>query len=162
VYGPRVIGQYLRLLPAAGVAWPVTEQGNNRDPVAGCIPALSRRDPIANILAVLARLRRTGVAQLSIACAILLGAMACVYAVERLWFSQRRGQAMSITVLAASASEVGFVILPLLIILLVLTIPITCVYLVQMKMFGRGAAERMQPSIFLARVCAVLECPPAK
>jgi hypothetical protein len=102
------------------------------------------------------------VAQLAFAFAMLATAMAAVYAVERTWFRQRRGQAISIAVFAASASEVGFVILPLLIILLVVILPVICVCVMQMMMFGRDTAEKMQPSVFLTRVCAALECTPTR
>ena len=100
--------------------------------------------------------------QLSIAVAILFGAMLCVYAVERVWFRQRRGQAISIAVLAASAGEGGIVLLPLVITLLVLLIPVACVCFVQKQMFGLDAAEKMQPLILLGRICAVLECTPTR
>jgi hypothetical protein len=155
VYGPRVIGQYLRLLPAAGVAWPVTEQGNNRDSVAGCIPALSRPDTIANILAVLARLRRTRVAQLSIALAIVLAALLWVYTVERIWFRQGHVRASKITLFAGACdASVAFI---LLITLTVLMVPIACFVLVQTIILGRQRAETALSSIWLRRIWSTLD-----
>ena len=50
-------------------------------------------------------------AQLSIALAILVAALVCVYAIERIWFHQRRARAASIALLGFEWMGAGLVLL---------------------------------------------------
>jgi hypothetical protein len=95
------------------------------------------------------------VAQFVVALAILLGAMLCVYAVERVWFGQRRWRAMSI----ATSNDGAIFVLPVVITVLGLIFSMQCFYLARKLIFGRRTADRMQPAIFLRRICAALEFP---
>jgi len=80
------------------------------------------------------------VAQLSIALTILVATVLAIYAVERVWFGQEPDRAVAIMVWVGGADIVlGFVLLVLL--------PLTCVYLVQATIFGRQRAENMRPFI---------------
>ncbi len=90
-------------------------------------------------------------AQLSIALAILVAALVCVYAIERIWFHQRRARAASVALWAADA--IGAVLVLLVgIALLILLVPVSCVHLVQRMLFGRQRAETMQPAVLLQKV----------
>jgi hypothetical protein len=102
------------------------------------------------------------VAQLSIACAILLGAVACVYAVERFWFGQRHARAGSIAVFAAcsDAGAGAIVMLALFTVSIVVFLPVGCVCLVQRMISGRATMETMQPYIFWKQICSALELRP--
>jgi hypothetical protein len=92
------------------------------------------------------------VAQLSIALAILVAALVCVYAIERIWFHQRRARAALITLWVSDVIGGGLVLL----VVIALLVPVSCVYLVQKMIFGRQRAEAMQPAIFLQKIGSTL------
>ena len=94
-------------------------------------------------------------AQLSIALAILVAALVCVYAIERIWFHQRSARAASIALWASNEMGAGLVFL-VAIALLMLLVPVSCVHLVQKMIFGRRKAETMQPAVFLQKVGSAL------
>ena len=96
-------------------------------------------------------------AQLSIALAILVAALVCVYAIERIWFHQRRARAASVALTAGTADATGAVLVLLLgIALMILLVPVICVHLVQRMLFGRQRAETMQPAVLLQKVVLAL------
>jgi len=100
-------------------------------------------------------LRRTRLAQLSIALTIVLAALFWVYAVERIWFRQDHARATKITVFAgASDATAAFI---LLIALIVLTVPIAFFVRVQTIILGRQRAESALSSIWLRRVWSTLD-----
>ena len=80
-------------------------------------------------------------AQLSIALAILVAALVCVYAIERIWFHQRSARAASIALWASNEMGAGLVFL-VAIALLMLLVPVSCVHLVQKMIFGRRKVKR--------------------
>lgn len=93
-------------------------------------------------------------AQLSIALAILVAALVCVYAIERIWFHQRRARAASVALTAGTADATGAVLVLLLGIALMILL--VCVHLVQRMLFGRQRAETMQPAVLLQKVVLAL------
>lgn len=93
-------------------------------------------------------------AQFSIALAILVAALVCVYAIDRIWFHQRRARAASVALTAGTADATGAVLVLLLGIALMILL--VCVHLVQRILFGRQRAETMQPAVLLQKVVLAL------
>lgn len=93
-------------------------------------------------------------AQFSIALAILVAALVCVYAIERIWFHQRRARAASVALTAGTADATGAV--SVLLLGIALMILLVCVHLVQRMLFGRQRAETMQPAVLLQKVVLAL------
>jgi hypothetical protein len=91
------------------------------------------------------------VAQLSIALAIVVGALLWLYAVERIWFRQERARAIGIAFLVAGSDPaVGLI---LLVVLSGLIVPIVCFHVARRTIFGRHGAGTMQSTTFLRQVC---------
>lgn len=96
-------------------------------------------------------------AQFSIALAIFVVAIICVYVIERAWFRQEPTRAALIALFVGSADPVGAILVLLLLSTLAVSlVPFACLSLTQRVIFGQRKAAIMQPAIFLRRACRAL------
>jgi hypothetical protein len=87
------------------------------------------------------------VGPLTVALVILLLLIVYIYAVERVVFRQPSARAAGITTLTILfSSELGFVVGALV---LVAAIPLGCLYVVHLVVFGQQRAKTMRPAVWL-------------
>jgi len=97
----------------------------------------------------LRRPRSTRVGPPTVALVILLLLIVYIYAIERVVFRQSRARAAGITTLTI-LPEPGFA---LGVLVLVAAIPLGCLYVVHLVLFGQQRAKTMHPAVWLRRMC---------
>ena len=88
---------------------------------------------------------------LTVALVILLLLIVYIYAIERVVFRQPSARAAGITTLTIpSSSELGFVVAVLV---LIAAIPLGCLYIVHILLFGQQRAKTLRPAVWLRNIC---------
>ncbi len=88
------------------------------------------------------------------ALAILFIVIICIYAIERVGFRQSNARAAGIPLALLFSDLIAVAGLLISLVLLIVVVPLGCLYFLQVLLFGQQRAKVMQPAVWLRRICS--------